>query len=96
MDCEDQVSLDSLKSRFVQASSAQLICNVHAVTFQPTNNPSEDRYFVEDWELSNGFWKFAAIFDGNVSYPPPFRSINVCQDTLVAKRWTSYLRRYLA
>ncbi|KAJ7450745.1 protein serine/threonine phosphatase 2C [Mycena latifolia] len=51
--------------RLAEASSARVICGAHVLSFQPADQPNEDRYFVEDWTLPNGRWKVLAIFDGH-------------------------------
>lgn len=91
----DYVALENLKSRLLQFNSVEKNCGVHAVSFKPSHLPSEDRYFIEDWELPDGTWKVAAIFDGTVHCTHYFNVVDIRQDTPVAKRWTSYSRLYL-
>jgi len=58
---------DELSSMLARLSGATVTADVHCVTFQPCPNPdetSQDRYVVQDWNLSNGVWKFLAVFDG--------------------------------
>ncbi|KAK7034763.1 hypothetical protein VNI00_012170 [Paramarasmius palmivorus] len=45
---------------------------LHTVTFQPNQAPSnrignQDRYVVEDWEITGQVWKFRAVFDGHAN-----------------------------
>ncbi|KAJ6565495.1 phosphatase 2C-like domain-containing protein [Mycena vulgaris] len=54
-----------IRSRLSKASSARIIDRAHVLSFQPADEPNEDRYFVEDWSLPNGRWKILAIFDGH-------------------------------
>lgn len=36
-------------------------------TFQPFDaSKNQDRYAVQEWELKNGTWTFAAVFDGDL------------------------------
>ncbi|KAJ7720942.1 phosphatase 2C-like domain-containing protein [Mycena metata] len=55
----------NLYNRFSKASSPNIICDAHVLTFQPAETPNEDRFFAEDWLLPDGRWKMLAIFDGH-------------------------------
>ncbi|KAI0674993.1 phosphatase 2C-like domain-containing protein [Trametes maxima] len=49
----------------------QSVGRVDAVTLQPCKTwhyRSQDRYKVEQWDLSGGSWTYAAIFDGHMNH----------------------------
>lgn len=61
------VSTEQIRSELARVSVAAVACGAHTVSFQPSCRPefrTEDRHFVEDWELANGTWKFLGVFDG--------------------------------
>ena len=65
-DSSQGVSSTQLRSELAQIAIETVAFGAHTVTFQPrTQHPIEDRHLVEDWELSNGTWKFIGIFDGS-------------------------------
>jgi hypothetical protein len=61
------VSVEQIRSELARVSVAAVVHGAHTVAFQPSRRPeyrSEDRHFVENWELANGTWKFIGVFDG--------------------------------
>ncbi|KAJ7700363.1 phosphatase 2C-like domain-containing protein [Mycena rosella] len=54
-----------LCSALAHASSSRVISGAHVLSFQPTKEPNEDRYLVEEWPLHTGLWRFFAVFDGH-------------------------------
>ncbi|THH16578.1 hypothetical protein EW146_g4087 [Bondarzewia mesenterica] len=76
-----------LTAELARMSSATKIGNADCVTIQPCPNSyeaSQDRYTVQDWQLADGNWRFAAIFDGHAgaemvdytvqNFPPHLRA----------------------
>jgi hypothetical protein len=61
------VSVEQIRAELAGVSVAEVVYGAHTAAFQPSCRPEyriEDRHFVEDWELANGTWKFAGVFDG--------------------------------
>jgi pyruvate dehydrogenase phosphatase len=61
------VSVEQIRSELARVSVATVISGAHTVAFQPSRRPEdriEDRHLIEDWELTNGTWKFVGVFDG--------------------------------
>ncbi|KAK0485647.1 protein serine threonine phosphatase 2C [Armillaria novae-zelandiae] len=57
-----------LSNELARLASATFHGSTDSVSFQPSPNPecySQDRYVVQDWNLSTGIWRFHAIFDGH-------------------------------
>lgn len=54
-----------LSSILAAVAKPTRIESVDIIDFQPqTQQSSEDRHVVKDWNLKNGTWKLLAIFDG--------------------------------
>jgi hypothetical protein len=64
---DQTVPVEEIRSELARVSVATVMRGAHTVAFQPSSRPEyriEDRHLLEDWELANGTWKFAGIFDG--------------------------------
>ncbi|TFK20935.1 protein serine/threonine phosphatase 2C [Coprinopsis marcescibilis] len=58
----------ALSSTLAQKSAASIVDDTHHVSFQPCSDPAEasqDRFSVQNWEISGGVWRFRAVFDGH-------------------------------
>jgi hypothetical protein len=74
----DSLSEPLLSSELARLSFATSFGDTDCVSFQPCPDPEErnqDRHSILDWKLSNGTWKFRAVFDG-------LSRLNITIDTL--------------
>lgn len=63
--CFEALSEPALTLELMRLSSPIVIGKTDCVTIQPCSSyNNEDRYIVQDFELTNGKWHFAAVFDG--------------------------------
>lgn len=61
-----------LSSLLAAVAGPNTIGSVDIIDFQPqTQQSSEDRHVVQDWDLRNGTWKLLAVFDGKQPDPKP-------------------------
>jgi pyruvate dehydrogenase phosphatase len=70
-----KVEEPKLSSMLTSVANPKSITGVDCITFQPClieDQANQDRYAVENWELSNGTWKFLAIFDGVYNFNANF------------------------
>lgn len=73
----ESLSEPLLSSELSRLSFAQSCGDTDCVSFQPCPDPeakNQDRYSVLDWELSNGTWKFRAVFDGLFGLKTPIKT----------------------
>ncbi|KAG7446428.1 protein serine/threonine phosphatase 2C [Guyanagaster necrorhizus] len=62
------LSEPDLSYELARLASTNTHGSTDSVSFQPSPNPecySQDRYVVQDWNLSTGIWYFHAVFDGH-------------------------------
>lgn len=91
-----QVTEPLLSFLLASVANPNTIGSVDIIDFQPqTEQSSEDRHVVQDWDLKNGTWKLLAVFDGHagsetvkhVSANLPGQLRSALTDLLVASEW---------
>ncbi|KAJ7599178.1 protein serine threonine phosphatase 2C [Mycena floridula] len=76
-----------LSSELARLSFSKTIGDTDCVTFQPCPDPdqrSQDRYIVQDLNLSNGVWKLRCIMDGHAGHETADHVVDVLPSMLRA------------